>query len=129
MSTPTRTVQEFMEAFVAAWPERDAAKVASFFSKNAVYHNGPMEAVRGRDAIEVTLAGFMSMGGRVDVDIIHIVAEGAIVMTERVDHVIGTEKTKSLPIMGVFEVHDSAITAWRDYFDPSQFTSQTSDEG
>jgi limonene-1,2-epoxide hydrolase len=41
-----------------------------------------------------------------------------------VDHAIGTEKTISLPIMGVFEVHDGAITAWRDYFDPSQFTSQ-----
>ena len=129
MSTPTTTVQEFMEAFMAAWPEGDAAKVASFFSENAVYHNGPMEPVKGRDAIQVALAGFMCMGGRVDVDIIHIVAEGAIVMTERVDHVIGTEKTISLPIMGVFEVHDGAITAWRDYFDPSQFTTQMTDGG
>ena len=28
--------------------------------------------------------------------------------------------------MGFFEVHDGKITAWRDYFDMGQFTSQMS---
>jgi limonene-1,2-epoxide hydrolase len=33
-----------------------------------------------------------------------------------------------LPVMGVFEVNnDGKITAWRDYFDMNQFTSQMSD--
>jgi hypothetical protein len=30
----------------------------------------------------------------------------------------------SLPMMGVIEVHEGVITAWRDYFDLSQFTLQ-----
>ena len=27
------------------------------------------------------------------------------------------------PMMGVIEVHDRLVVAWRDYFDLSQFTS------
>jgi limonene-1,2-epoxide hydrolase len=98
--------------------------VASFFREDAAYHNGPMEPIKGREAIQATLASFMGMGGQVAVDIGHLVAEGAIVMTERVDHFTGTEGNISLPVMGIFEVHDGAITAWRDYFDstPSRGT-------
>ncbi|MHB8328594.1 MAG: limonene-1,2-epoxide hydrolase family protein [Acidimicrobiales bacterium] len=125
--SPTETVQEFIEAFISAWPEGDAAKLASFFGEDAVYHNMPMEPIKGREAIQATLAAFMGMGGRVGVAIAHIVADGAIVMTERVDHFIGAEKTISLPVMGIFEVHDGVIVSWRDYFDLDQFTSQMPD--
>jgi limonene-1,2-epoxide hydrolase len=119
------TVQEFMAAFIRAWPEGDAARVASFFSEEAVYHNGPLEPVRGREAIRDTLAGFMSTGGQVDVDMVHIVADGPIVMTERVDHLTGLQECISLPAMGVFEVRGGSITAWRDYFDLHQATPQS----
>jgi limonene-1,2-epoxide hydrolase len=124
MSTPAETVQEFVAAFIAAWPDRDSTQLGSFFSEDAVYHNIPMEPVQGRGAIEAALAEFMGMGGQVGVDIIHMVAEGAIVMTERVDHFVGTERTISMPVMGVFEVRGGVITAWRDYFDLAQVTSQ-----
>ncbi len=60
-----------------------------------------------------------------DVDIIHMLAEGAIVMTERVDHFTRDDgRTISLPVMGVIEVRNGVIAAWRDYFDLGQFTSQ-----
>jgi limonene-1,2-epoxide hydrolase len=126
MPRPIETVQEFISTFIASWPEGDAAKVASLFSENAVYHNMPLEPVKGREAIQATFAEFMSMGGQVDVDISHIVADGAIVMTERFDHFIGIERTVSLAVMGITEVHDGTITAWRDYFDLNQFSSQMS---
>ena len=72
-----------------------------------------------------TFDQFMSMGGHVDVDIIHVVAEGPIVMTERVDYFTRDDGTTiSLPMVGVIEVHGGLIAAWRDYFDLGQFTSQ-----
>ncbi|ORV08454.1 hypothetical protein AWB95_20045 [Mycobacterium celatum] len=113
-----------MAVFASAWATRDAAQVASFFSDDAVYHNIPMDPVQGRDAIAATVAGFMAMGGHVTVDIRHIVAEVAVVMLERVDHFVGSERTIALPVVGVFEVHDGKITAWRDYFDSGQLTDQ-----
>ncbi|ORW03277.1 hypothetical protein AWC14_05515 [Mycobacterium kyorinense] len=113
-----------MDVFASAWANRDAARVASFFSEDAVYHNIPMDPVQGRDAITATVAGFMTMGGHVTVDIRHIVAAGAVVMVERVDHFVGTERTIDLPVVGVFEVHDGKITAWRDYFDSGKLADQ-----
>jgi limonene-1,2-epoxide hydrolase len=125
MPTSLETVQDFIAAFMKAWPAADTTTLGSFFDEDAVYHNVPIEPVTGRTDIEATFAKFMSMGGRVDVDIIHMVAEGPIVMTERVDHFTRDDgRTISLPMMGVIEVHDGLIAAWRDYFDLSQFTSQ-----
>ena len=120
MATPADTVRDF----IAAWPEGDAARLASFFSDDAVYHNMPMEPIKGRDAIQATLAGFFGMVDQIRFDTTHMLSDGPIVMTERVDHFIGPERTISLPVMGVFEVHGGVITAWRDYFDLNQFTSQ-----
>jgi limonene-1,2-epoxide hydrolase len=121
-STPSST--QVVQDFIALWPQGDTAKLASFFSEDAVYHNIPMDPIKGRGAIEAALAGFMGMVQQIRFDTIHLVAEGDIVMTERVDHFISPERTISLPVMGTFEVHDGLITAWRDYFDMSQFTSQ-----
>lgn len=128
MSTPVEVVQDFVATFIAAWPERDAARLASFFSEDAVYHNMPMEPVNGREAIQAALAAFMEMGGRVDVDMRHIVADGAVVMTERVDHFIRPGMTISLPVAGIFEIRSGAISAWREYFDLNQLRSQMPDE-
>ena len=114
-----------MAAFVEAWPAADATALGSFFSEDALYQNGPLEPVRGRAAIESTFAQFMKVGGEVDVEMIHMMAEGPIVMTERIDHLTRADGTAtSLPIMGVIEVHHGLVAAWRDYFDLSQFTSR-----
>ena len=123
VATPLETVESFVAAFIAAWEAGDAATLGAFFSEDAVYHNGPIDPVTGRDAIEGTLASFMAMGGRVDVDLAHALADESIVMTERIDHFIRPEGTVSLPVMGIFEVSEGRIIAWRDYFDLNQFAS------
>jgi limonene-1,2-epoxide hydrolase len=55
---------------------------------------------------------------------VNIAADGPVVMTERVDVFQLPAKTFELPVMGIFEVGDGTIKAWRDYFDLNQFTSQ-----
>ena len=125
MPTALETVQDFVAAFIEAWPTADTTALGSFFSEDALYHNGPLQPVRGRAAIEATFAQFMRVGGQVDVEMIHIMAEGPMVMTERVDHLTRADGTTAcLPMMGVIEVHDGLVVAWRDYFDLNQFTSQ-----
>jgi limonene-1,2-epoxide hydrolase len=123
MATSTEVVQRFVEAFVSAWPAADAARVAALFTEDASYHNGPLEPVHGRRAIETTLAEFMAMGGEVAVDMVHLLAGEHVVMTERIDHFVIGGKTFSLPVMGVFEIDNGQIRAWRDYFDLAQSTS------
>jgi limonene-1,2-epoxide hydrolase len=125
MPASAHWVRDFIAAFMKAWPTADPAPLGSFFSEDAVYHNIPLKPAEGRSAIVSTFGEFMKMGGEVDVDIIHLVAEGPIVMTERVDHFTKDDGTTiSLPVMGVIEVRHGLIAAWRDYFDLSQFTTQ-----
>jgi limonene-1,2-epoxide hydrolase len=119
-------VRDFMAAFIAAWPTGDAATLSRFFSEDAEYCNGPLEAVHGRGAIVADLARMMSLGGEVEADIRHLLSDGAVVMTERVDYVRFGGRTAGLRIAGVFEVHDGVIAGWRDYFDPKEFGAQLS---
>lgn len=124
MARPTDVVRQFVDAFVAAWPVGDAASVAALFADDASYRNGPLEPVHGRAAIEATFAEFMALGGDVSVELLNVLADDEIVMTERVDHFAVGERTFSLPVMGIFEVAGGKITAWRDYFDLGKFSSQ-----
>ena len=112
--------------FISAWPEGDAAALASYFSDDAVYHNIPMEPIVGREAIGATFTAFMGMAERIEFETLHIAVDGSIVMTERIDRFISPAKTIVLPVMGAFEVVDGKIRAWRDYFDLAQFTTQMS---
>ncbi len=121
MTTPAETVTEFC----AAWPDLDLDTLVAFFSDDAVYHNIPVEPVVGREAIRSTLEGFTAGVQTVEFEVVHAVADGPIVLTERIDRFIWpTGHVLVLPVMGTFEVHDGLITQWRDYFDMTQFMSQ-----
>ncbi|ATL68674.1 limonene-1,2-epoxide hydrolase family protein [Nocardia terpenica] len=80
------------------------------------------------EAIADNIASFIRAGppGIMDIDfrIINIAANGPIVMTERVDIFTLPGRTFELQVMGIFELRDGRISAWRDYFDLQQFTSR-----
>jgi hypothetical protein len=56
--------------------------------------------------------------------VINIAANGPVVMTERVDVFKLPKKSFEIPVMGIFEISDGKIRAWRDYFDLKMFTSR-----
>lgn len=53
-----------------------------------------------------------------------ITTTGNRVLTERVDHFTIGDRQVDLPVAGVFEVHDGAITTWHDYFDLQTYLRQ-----
>ena len=115
---------EVVTAFCAAWSRNDLDELVGYFAENAIYHNIPVDPVVGRDNIRATIAGFTAGIDKIEFEVRHAVADGPIVLTERVDHFHAPGKVISLPVMGVFEVADGKIAAWRDYFDLNQFMSQ-----
>lgn len=119
-STPLEVVNDFCDAV----NKQDLDAVVGFFSDDAVYHNIPLDPIVGRDAIRETLSGFLATLGQMTFETLHALADGPIVATERVDSFVTGDRTIALPVAGFFEVHDGRITAWRDYFDMGQFTSQ-----
>lgn len=108
--------------FCAAWERMDADELASYFTEDGVYHNIPMAAAEGRDAIRELLVGMKMMISSIRFDIHQQVAAGNVVMNERTDHLVMGDKTIALPVVGVFEIEGDKIRAWRDYFDMAQFT-------
>ena len=118
------TPEETVNAFCASFATGDLDAIVAFFTADAVYHNIPMAAVQGSDAIRTTLMGFMSPETTVEFKVLQQAVNGNVVLNERVDVFTTGEKVISLPVMGVFEVADGKIAAWRDYFDLNQFMSQ-----
>jgi len=112
-------------SFIEAWSRNDIDELMAFFAADAVYHNIPVAPVSGAEAIRATITGFAGAAEAVEW-IVHEIAEtaGGAVLTERTDRFRIAGEWIELPVMGTFEVHGGAITAWRDYFDMSQFTSQ-----
>lgn len=120
---------EVVRRFCAAWSDNATVdELAAFFSDNAVYHNIPLAPLTGREAIKNNIATFIRPGApgieSIDFRIINIAVNGPVVMTERVDVFRLPGKSFELPVMGVFEVTDGKINAWRDYFDVNQFTTR-----
>ena len=120
----TATPIDIVRRFCAAWSSINVDELAEYFTDDAVYHNIPIAPVTGRDTIKSTIAGFTGGVEKVEFRLRNIVADGPIVLTERVDVFVLPSGTIELPVMGTFEVRDGKIAAWRDYFDMKQFMDQ-----
>jgi len=121
MSRAEEVVRDFCQAFSRC----DVEELLRFFAEDAVYHNMPIPAVRGKAAIEATLRNFVDPNGSAEFEIKCLASAGGTVLTERVDRFVLNGKKVELPVMGAFEVGpDGKIRAWRDYFDMAQFTKQ-----
>jgi limonene-1,2-epoxide hydrolase len=122
VSSATETVR----AFVGAWSQGDLDAIMDFFAPDCVYHNIPVEPVRGTAAIRAVIEGFTGMATEMDW-VLHHVAESVsgVVLTERLDRFrLADGRWLELPVMGAFELREGKISAWRDYFDMGQFQRQ-----
>ncbi len=121
---------DFVQRFCAEWGKADWSNpkavdvIIDYFTDDAAYHNIPVDPVTGRDAIRSTIAMFTTGVERVEFRVNHIVSDGSVVLTERVDAFVLPNKTIELPVMGTFELRGDKIAAWRDYFDLNQYMSQ-----
>lgn len=113
-------IRRFIEVCVRADPD----EFASWFTEDAVWWNAPWKPVEGREAIRETLRRGAERMTALPWEIRHILADGDIVMAERVDHFEVAGARVSVPCMGIFELRDGRIAAWRDYWDMRQFERQ-----
>jgi limonene-1,2-epoxide hydrolase len=117
-----RLILEFLERFNLN--RIDSA--IDLLHENVLYHNIPMEPMRGREKVRSFTHGF-GVGTRFKAEwrTMHIASKGNVVLTERVDAFsLADGRRIAIPLMGAFRVEDGFITEWRDYFDMADFTRQ-----
>ncbi len=113
--------EEIIRDFIKAWSRLDAKELAGYFAEDGVYHNMPTGPVKGRDNVEAFIAGFAKDWTSTEWDLLNILADGDIVITERLDRTKVGDKPVDLPCAGIFEMQDGKIKVWRDYFDLSTY--------
>lgn len=115
------TNEEVVSAFIAEWsnPKPDVARLVSYFTDDAVYHNMPVAPVSGHAAIGQVFAGMLTQVEPHGWETVRQVSSGNVVFNERIDRFVKGDKAVELPVAGVFELRDGKIAAWRDYFDMS----------
>lgn len=120
------TPSEIVRAFLGAWPNGVAALQQSFrdhLADDVDYENVGLTHSRSRAEALDLIENFMPGLDRIDVDMLSIAEDGDKVLTERIDDLRAADGSllASLRVMGIFEVRDGKIAAWRDYFDTLPF--------
>jgi len=117
------TNTEIVMSFIDAWNTMDWDAVEEAFAPDVVYHNMPMPPLNGKAEASAFIRGMQPQS--VDWQVLNIAENGPVVLTERVDNFVMQDgKEVSVEVMGVMEIHEGKIKAWRDYFDLASFTSQ-----
>jgi len=109
--------EAIVREFIAAWSRLDPAELAGYFCEDGTYHNMPTEPATGYKQVEEMIRRFTASWTETEWEILRLVADGDVVMAERVDHTKAGEKSVDLPCTGVFEMEGGKIKVWRDYFD------------
>ena len=112
--------------FCASWSSLDIDAIMGFFAEDAVYYNIPMEPPSaGKAMIRQVIETFMADPDGVQFEVLHQAENSdGVVMNERIDRFYLGDHTITMRVMGVFELADGKITAWRDYFDLNEYLSQ-----
>jgi limonene-1,2-epoxide hydrolase len=120
------TVQEFCDLMI----ERDPETLRRLLADDIVYQNTGMEAASGIDAVLESLgAQFAMFPDSYEYRTVNIVAEGDIVMNERIDMIKSAGgTTHGLPVMGTFIVRQGKIVRWTDYWDSGLIVKMMSGE-
>ena len=118
----TAAPTDLVRVFIAAWSRLDIEELMAYFSDDAVYHNMPGPPAVGREAIRRSIEGFLRGWNATRWEVLNVAAADSVVFAERVDRIDAGGKHVELPVVGVFEVRDGKIAAWRDYFDLATYT-------
>jgi limonene-1,2-epoxide hydrolase len=107
-----------VNAFCAAWPSHDIAKIMSFFADACAYRAAAgLEPAKGREAVKAFIATFINRIEKFDV--LDTFAKGPMVVNERVDS-MNSGGSRSWHGVGVFFLKDGKIVEWSDYAIPAE---------
>ncbi|MES2492171.1 MAG: limonene-1,2-epoxide hydrolase family protein [Pseudomonadota bacterium] len=122
----TKNPEQIVTEFLGAWPQSVDTLRGSFhdyLADDVVYENVDLTHTTNRaDALHL-IDNFLPGLDHITIDMLAVAVNGNKVLTERIDYLRNKEDEvlSTIRVMGIFEVVDDRITAWRDYFDMRPF--------
>lgn len=125
--TPEQTVRDFFHLM----DSKDIDGTIAACTEDVVYANVPVPPMHGREAMRAFLSRNLPRCDYFEGKILHIAtsADGRFVMTERLDAFSFNGNRVEAQVMGILEVRDGKIAAWRDYFDVGSFAQKMREAG
>ena len=116
---------ETVTALIEACERRDLDAVCAIVTDDIEYDNVPIGKVFGPDGVRSVLSGGVTAAASQVEWVVHRQVEnGDTVMNERTDRFLVDGRWIEIPIAAVFEVRDSRVALWRDYFDLESYRRQ-----
>jgi len=117
--TPIETIRTLMAAF-----ERlDFDALYELVDETIVYRNMPQEAIYGKAALRELFGSFGNVS-HIRFELLNIVAEGSVVLSEHLDHLVIGGQSCAVPMMSSFTLANGKIVEWREYYDMPTFERQ-----
>lgn len=115
----TESLRVTME-MVDAWNRMDWDRVVDLFSEDAVFQSMMMEPIIGRQTIGPHFRALVDGLERIELQLRNTAVVGDTVFIERVDDFVYKGKHSRVPVVGVLEIADGHVKAWREYYDRAQ---------
>ena len=115
--------ERIVREFIAAWSNLNVDQLVEYFAEDGTYYNMPAQPVSGHENLRKFIGAFLANWDKTEWEILNLLADGDIVMVERMDRTVAGGKPVNLPCFGIFEMTEGKIAEWRDYFDMATFTN------
>jgi len=106
---------------IQAWNTRNWDKVYDLFAQDGSLQSMMLAAPTvGREAIKKRIGALAADISSIELKVRHIGVADGVVFVERVDDFVYRGKHGAVPVVGVVEVENGRVKAWREYYDRAQ---------
>ena len=116
------------QEMVQAWNDRNWDRVYELFAEDGVLHSVMNDPIVGRENIRARLTPMTEGIEQIELRIVNMGLVGDVVMLERVDDFVYNGKHGQVPVVGVMEISDGKVRAWREYYDHDSLVEAMSPE-
>jgi limonene-1,2-epoxide hydrolase len=105
---------------IDAWNQRNWQQVYALFAQDGVLQSMMLPPTVGRAAIQERIGGLAKGIESIELRVRHIGVVDGVVFIERVDDFVYHGNHGEVPVVGVVEVENGHVKAWREYYDRAQ---------
>ena len=105
---------------IDAWNQRNWQQVFELFAEDGVLQSMMLPPTVGRDAIQQRIGALAKGIDSIELRVQHIGVIDGVVFIERVDDFVYRGHHGQVPVVGVVEVEQGHVKAWREYYDRAQ---------